>query len=126
MKRGINKRSSILFLTIVAIVLVVAFGSWWGYERIKPKLLNGWTVQATNLYLDAKDKNDTLEYTRALSLINRVIEFGGETSTVDLFKGQVLTALGRYSEARTLYEQIKANDKSAVQAVDELLKALPS
>ena len=104
-------------LYIVGGVIVIALVVWAGYSYMQDAV-KGHATTAIDLYLDGK-------FEESLDEILIANEKGYTTTSLDITHGQVLAELKRYDEARALYESIKANDPSAIAAVDELLAQLP-
>ena len=106
-------------ILVLAALLVTSYIYW------LPQLGEQYYVKASNIYFEVKTSKEPAQLQKALDLTDWSIRLGYNNSTVQLFKGQLLTDLCRADDARQLYLKVKAKDPTATQAVDDLLKKLP-
>ncbi len=112
-------------IPLIGLIVVIAINVFYFYTR--PSVANNYANKAVKVYLDVrnKDGDNSEQYQLALEHIEMANKWGKSDTNLDILKGQLLIALGRYDEAKIHFELVKTNDPSAEMAVDELLKQLP-
>ncbi len=106
---------------LVGGIVVVAVLALAGFFYLRPAVANYYAKGAINIFLDNKSDR----YEQALEYIETAKWWGRDDTNLGILKGQLLSAVGRYDEAKAQYELVKAKDISSIAAVDELLKELP-
>lgn len=108
-----NKTGTYIITGIVIVLLAVV-----AVYTFSGKNLKEYTTSVVGLYLDE-------QYEEALVTITEAKRKGHYDTNLGIIHGQILAKLERYEEARIQYELVKAEDASAIAAVDELLAELP-
>lgn len=108
-------------LIITAVVIIALILAWY---LITPRIGENYFQDSLAAYSEAQSKQDNTKYQVALELAEKSFKFKAPDTTANLYYAELLARVGRTNEAKTILAEVKRDDASAAQAVDQIVKDL--